>query len=323
MAHRRGTYILPIVPIITQKNIVHPKSSLETVILRSENGGRKKIFISSKESGEKLSHLEIHERCASESDAQRKHSELPIKGTSSRKRKGGGEGKGRAWKEKNSNTSLGLRHDLNARFLRATGHLHTIPLLPRTIKANRILDDPCRYPPFNLYTTTSVLQRRGINGPCHPVRNKSPCIVIFRKKGRRCASTRPSPNGREERVRSSAEFANNRNRRGYPRVLPPRFNSCYGECGGSEGGPLARKPRVAKGGGKPKLCSINEDRQLRSKRVFNGIQARFVCWQQWMPNVRLHRESLDKVESYPFQESDARVASFDILFIKSARGTNF
>lgn len=46
-----------------------------------KNGGRKKIFISSKESGEKLSHLEIHERCASESDAQRKHSELPIKGT--------------------------------------------------------------------------------------------------------------------------------------------------------------------------------------------------------------------------------------------------
>lgn len=73
---------------------------------------------------------------------------------------------------------------MNARFLRATGHLHTIPLLPRTIKANRILDDPCRYPPFNLYTTTSVLQRRGINGPCHPVRNKSPCIVYrdFSKK---------------------------------------------------------------------------------------------------------------------------------------------
>lgn len=209
MAHRRGTYILPIVPIITQKNIVHPKSSLETVILRSENGGRKKIFISSKESGEKLSHLEIHERCASESDAQRKHSELPIKGTSSRKRKGGGEGKGRAWKEKNSNTSLGLRHDLNARFLRATGHLHTIPLLPRTIKANRILDDPCRYPPFNLYTTTSVLQRRGINGPCHPVRNKSPCIVYrdFSKK--------------REEMRQYSTFSERKRRERVPRQSSP------------------------------------------------------------------------------------------------------
>lgn len=44
------------------------------------------------------------------------------------------------------------------------------------------------------------------------------------------------------------------------------------ECG-SEGGP--RKRKVAKGGGKPKLRSINEAGELRSKRVF-GIQARFL-----------------------------------------------
>lgn len=128
----------------------------------------------------------------------------------------------------------------------------------------------------------------------------------------------------EKRESSSAEFANNRNQRGYPRVLPPRFNSCYGECGGSEGGPLARKPRVAKGGGKPKLCSINEGRQLRSKRVFNGIQARFVCWQQWMPNVRLYRESLDKVESYPFRNRmhELLVSIFCLLKVLGERTFN-
>lgn len=112
---------------------------------------------------------------------------------------------------------------MNARFYERQGICILFPLLPRTIKANRILDDPCRYPAFNLYTTSGVvLQRRGINGARTPVSSSAEqkCIVIFPIS--RCATTRPvSPSTEEKR-----EFGNNRNWRGYPRVLPPRFNSC-------------------------------------------------------------------------------------------------
>lgn len=75
----------------SQKNI--PETIDSELDSSLEKTRRKKFSFPRKKATEKLSLLasEIHERCTSESDAQRKHSDLPIKGTSSRKGREGGE----------------------------------------------------------------------------------------------------------------------------------------------------------------------------------------------------------------------------------------
>lgn len=134
----------------------------------NEKNAKKKIFISSKESYGKA--VASRERNSWTLHKRKRCTTQTFRPANKRDEQQEGEGRGRAWKEKNSNTSLGLRHDLNARFYERQGICIPSPLLPRTIKANRILDDPCRYPAFNLYTTSGVvLQRRGINGARTPV----------------------------------------------------------------------------------------------------------------------------------------------------------
>lgn len=150
----------------SQKNI--PETIDPELDSSLEKTRRKKFSFPRKKATEKLSLLasEIHERCTK----RKRCTTQTFRPANKRDEQQEGEGRGRAWKEKNSNTSLGLRHDLNARFYERQGICIPSPLLPRTIKANRILDDPCRYPAFNLYTTSGVvLQRRGINGARTPV----------------------------------------------------------------------------------------------------------------------------------------------------------
>lgn len=122
---------------------------------------------------------------------------------------------------------------------------------------------------FNLYTTSAVYRvpetwnKWSARAEHHPVRNKSrdAYIVIF--------PISPPTEERGVPLRQSSAITGNR--RGY--ILEYFLHDSTALRMWIWGRP--RKRKVAKGGGKPKLRSINETGELRSKRVF-GIQARFV-----------------------------------------------